>query len=493
LFIHRHEDAAELLSREKTRRRKSASSGQPNRLVASADRKLEAVGAFHVERFIARTLPVSRETRSLAGANCSYLRSTWNWALGGKSGSAQCTMGMRLACLSLLSAGREAIHVSCETRSLAMLILRAFCTGAVLGAGATYFFDPRMGLRRRIAIEDRLRRISRQTSEALDVGLRDLGNRGQGVLHAVGCLLEPAQGSLGRRLSSGNRKSASGPSLKWSPGPRLVAATCGTALMANCLARRTPRAVVLGMLGFGLFTRALSGNRAGVEVHKAMKIAAPVDRVFNFFSQPENYLRISDVITSVEILGDEQFAKTMTIAGVPVRFEERFVRRDKDHAIETHSTPASAISYCKQLRFESLSSDCTRLHLNFHYHPPGGIIGHALATALGIDAKTLLGNLLMRAKYFLETGGEPRDAVACRKHTRRPATAGTAMRAQTHEPAGAAAGRMRQERLLHGPGAPTEDVHRMGMSEAEQATPWPVAPDPLPEPAERTGRFPSST
>jgi uncharacterized membrane protein len=189
--------------------------------------------------------------------------------------------------------------------------------------------------------------------------------------------------------------------------------------MGNCLARRTPTAVVLGTIGFGLFARALSSDRGGVEVHKAIEIAAPVDRVLNFLSQPENYLRVSDVILSVEILGDDWFAKTMTIAGVPVRFEERFVRRDKDIGIETHSTPASAISYCKRLRFEPVGSDHTRLRLDFCYYPPGGIVGHAVATALGIDAKTVLTELLMRAKFFLETGREPRDAVAWRKRTGR--------------------------------------------------------------------------
>ena len=66
-----------------------------------------------------------------------------------------------------------------------MFSTRAFCTGAIFGAGATYFFDPRMGNRRRVAIENQLRRLSRQTAEAIDAGLRDLENRGQGVAQAL--------------------------------------------------------------------------------------------------------------------------------------------------------------------------------------------------------------------------------------------------------------------------------------------------------------------
>ena len=54
----------------------------------------------------------------------------------------------------------------------------------------------------------------------------------------------------------------------------------GTALMANCLTRRTPWAVMLGTLGFGLFNRALSGRRGGIEVQKTIEIKAPVDRAY---------------------------------------------------------------------------------------------------------------------------------------------------------------------------------------------------------------------
>jgi len=206
-----------------------------------------------------------------------------------------------------------------------------------MGAGAMYFFDPRIGSRRRIAMEDHLRRVSRQAAEGIDAGLRDLENRGQGLMHDVGSLFEvPSDGS--NRQARSQQRSSAGPSLKWSPGPRLVAATVGTALMTNCLARRTPSAMILGTLGFGLFSRALSSARGGIEVQKTIEINAPVDRVFEFFSHPENYLRVSDVVTKVEVFGDGRFSKDMLIAGVPVHFEERITRSEKDNVLESHSS-----------------------------------------------------------------------------------------------------------------------------------------------------------
>jgi uncharacterized membrane protein len=337
---------------------------------------------------------------------------------------------------------------------------RAFLAGAIAGAGAAYFFDARMGRRRRATVEDGLRKVSHRAADAIDAGIRDMGNRAQGVLHDVGSLVDPRQTT--RSLSSMSRGR-----FKWSPGPRLLAATCGTALMANCAISRTPGAILLGALGAGLFSRSLSGRANGVHISKTLEIAAPVDQVFEFFAHPENYLRISDVVTNVEVFGDGRFAKDMSIAGIPVHFEERFVCCRKNDELATRSEPSSAISYTKQMRFEPIGDFRTRLHLHFCYHPPGGVLGHAFATMLGIDPKSELSDLLMRAKYFLETGREPHDAVARRKRVPDPHNG------SKKQPV--------SENTLQGPGAPPNDI---------QDFRWPPARSTTPATAETLGPFP---
>jgi len=263
---------------------------------------------------------------------------------------------------------------------------------------------------------------------------------------------------------------------------RLVAASCGTVLMANCLARRTPSAMLLGTLGLGVFTRALAGPRGGVEIQKTLEIAAPVDRVFEFFTHPENYMRVSDVVTNVEIFGDGRFAKDMTIAGMTVHFEERTVRSEKDRLLESHSEPRSALRFCKHLCFEGQGDNQTRLHMRFTYHPPGEAIGHAIARLFGIDAKTVLSDLLMRAKYFLETGREPHDAVC---HRRR--TSGSRIGERGSASHGAQAG---SSSALRGPGAPAEDVHRPSLHEQEQLATWPPSTGAQVEAPEPAAHFP---
>src|SRR5262245_31188757 len=136
---------------------------------------------------------------------------------------------------------------------------RAFLTGTILGAGAMYFFDPRLGNRRRVLIEDKLRRLSRKAAHGIDVGLRDLNNRVQGTAHEVGAFANPR--SRSRQIQPrgpGRIRRTDG--TDWAPGARLIGAAAGTALMANCAIRRKPSAMLLGTLGFALFTRAVANK-----------------------------------------------------------------------------------------------------------------------------------------------------------------------------------------------------------------------------------------
>jgi hypothetical protein len=48
--------------------------------------------------------------------------------------------------------------------------------------------------------------------------------------------------------------------VNWSPTARLIAGTTGAALMINCLAKRTPPAIMFGTAGFVMFVRALTNQ-----------------------------------------------------------------------------------------------------------------------------------------------------------------------------------------------------------------------------------------
>jgi hypothetical protein len=124
---------------------------------------------------------------------------------------------------------------------------KAFLKGALLGAGAIYFFDPRLGKRRRSIVADQVRRLSRKASCAVDAGVRDLGNRTRGVAHDVGSFVGRGEWPNSQQRQTNMMERCP---LGMSPGARLVSAACGTALMANCVARRTLSAALWGTFGF---------------------------------------------------------------------------------------------------------------------------------------------------------------------------------------------------------------------------------------------------
>src|SRR5438552_2177895 len=101
----------------------------------------------------------------------------------------------------------------------------------------------------------------------------------------------------------------------WSPTTRLVSGAVGGGLMANCLAKRTPGAILLGTVGFGLFLRSMTNlplnrltgigcRRRAVDVQKTINIAAPVEEVYDFWTNFENFPRFMSHLQEVRDLGN---------------------------------------------------------------------------------------------------------------------------------------------------------------------------------------------
>jgi hypothetical protein len=65
--------------------------------------------------------------------------------------------------------------------------------GMALGAAAMYLADPQQGRRRRALAQDKLRSYARQTGDAVDLALRDAGNRWQGIRVQLDRVLQGTQ------------------------------------------------------------------------------------------------------------------------------------------------------------------------------------------------------------------------------------------------------------------------------------------------------------
>ncbi len=210
---------------------------------------------------------------------------------------------------------------------------------------------------------------------------------------------------------------------RWSPSARLAAGTAGAALMANFLAHRSPLSALLGTCGMGLCARAasnrdgrswlgLTDEAGGIRVQKSITIDAPVEQVFELFSDPLNLPRLSNTVKSVRALGGSRYEKVVAgPAGHELVLTETITRCEPNEHLAWESAPASAVRYHGWAQFASDGHGQTQVNVSLTYHPPGGLISHAAARLFGADPKGRMSDILNRAKTYLETGKRPHDSA----------------------------------------------------------------------------------
>lgn len=247
-------------------------------------------------------------------------------------------------------------------------------------------------------------------------GVRDLDN--QLEIHKTPEDISGLQGGVRRAGESAELMQDN-----WSPTARLGAGTVGGLLMATCIGRRTPGALVLGTIGFGLAARALanietkrlfgfSPGRRGIDVQKTIVIEAPVEKVFALLADPTSYPNFTDTITSVRELEQDHYQKTLVgPAGVELMLDEIVTRSVPDEEFAWKSGPNSSIKFAGCMRFVPLGDSRTQVQVQATYNPPGGVLSHSAAWLAGLDPKSQLDDMLVRAKTYLEMGRQPHDAA----------------------------------------------------------------------------------
>lgn len=202
----------------------------------------------------------------------------------------------------------------------------------------------------------------------------------------------------------------------WSPTTRFLAGTAGGALVFFGATHRNAGGVMLGLAGLGLLTRAMTnlgfrrltgigaGQRA-VDVQKTITVAAPVEEVFQFWSQLENFPRFMEHVREVRDNGHGQSHWTVTgPAGTPASFDVIVTKAVPNAVLAWKTVPGAVLQHAGIIRFEPEGPEATRLHFRMSYNPPAGAIGHAIAACFGGDPKQALDEDLVRFKSLIEQG-----------------------------------------------------------------------------------------
>lgn len=207
----------------------------------------------------------------------------------------------------------------------------------------------------------------------------------------------------------------------WPPGVRAVMGAVGGALLINALfGRRSSLGFLGGVGGVALIARSgtnmpidrlVGVRRPAIELQKCIEVAAPIEQVFETFSQLERFPEFMKHVREVRVRGDgtsQWFVQGP--AGGTISWDAVTTRLEPNRLIAWRTLPGSPVEHAGLLRFEPTEGG-TRVFVTMSYTPPAGALGHAVARLFGADPKSELDGDLMRMKVFLETGRRARDAA----------------------------------------------------------------------------------
>lgn len=257
-----------------------------------------------------------------------------------------------------------------------------------------------------------------------------LAHEADHLVHRVSAVrgVEQVEDRLERHAEAGSISALQGEPAEslprhWSPTARLLAGTAGAVGTLYGLARRDAVGGTVGLAGLALLMRAATnkdwaqligvGSGADIDIRKGIHIQAPVERVYELWSDYENLPRFMSHVQSVERLDEHRWRWTVTgPTGTPIEWEARETERIPNQRLAWRSEPGGPVEHEGSVHFVANADGTTTAHVHLSYAPFGGMVGHSLIRMLGTDPKRRMDDDLLRMKTFIETGKPPHDAPA---------------------------------------------------------------------------------
>jgi uncharacterized membrane protein len=283
-----------------------------------------------------------------------------------------------------------------------------FLSGASLGAGLMYLMDPERGDTRRAELRGALadlgesemveRALERARQLELPAAVREMG----------GDMLErPASWWSSLRASDAPaalrraaRRRGYGDWTRWGRRrePRLD--TRDWALLGGLLGA--------AIVGIWLGRRALNGAEA-IEVAHGVTIEAPVERVWEFWNDVQNFPRFMSYVRDVRSLGGDRSHWTVSgPGGVPVEWDAVVTERVPNQVLSWRTVEGALVEHSGTVRFQPAGPGATRVDVRLSYRPAGGALGRGVASLFGADPERVIGEDLARVAAQLRG---PRAAV----------------------------------------------------------------------------------
>ena len=206
----------------------------------------------------------------------------------------------------------------------------------------------------------------------------------------------------------------------WSPATRLLSSVGGSLLTMYGLTRRGVAKPVLSTAGLVLTARGvtnkdtrsmlgLSGGDNGIRVNKTINIFAPIDVVYHFWRDFENFPLFMNHVKEITVQNDISTWKVAGPVGSTVEFQSRVTQDIPNDVIAWETVPNSQVYSNGFVRFDENKDGSTRVTVQMAYIPPAGVAGHAIAQLFGVDPRQAMHEDLIRLKTLLEEGKTSTD------------------------------------------------------------------------------------
>jgi uncharacterized membrane protein len=135
-------------------------------------------------------------------------------------------------------------------------------------------------------------------------------------------------------------------------------------------------------------------------IEQTVDVRAPLQRVYNQWTQFEEFPQFMEGVESVQQLDDSHLHWRTSIAGVTREFDARVVEQEPDQIIAWQSLDQP--HQAGRVTFQPLDTDTTRIGLRMDFEPEG--FAEKTGDKLGIVEARVRGDL-QRFKQFIEERG----------------------------------------------------------------------------------------
>ncbi|MBI4510241.1 MAG: BON domain-containing protein [Deltaproteobacteria bacterium] len=203
--------------------------------------------------------------------------------------------------------------------------------------------------------------------------------------------------------------------VNWTPGVRILVGSAGVVLSLAGIRRGGLARAPLSVVGAGMFARAvtnmplkriigLGAERRGISFHKTFEVKAPIDQVFDFWSHFENFPRFMEHVREVTVKDGVSHWKVAGPLGTVVEWDAEVTELVPRQVFAWRTLPQAKVGHEGIVHFEETPQKTTRLDIRLSYNPPGGAVGHVVASLFHADPKSALDDDMVRLKSLLERG-----------------------------------------------------------------------------------------